>query len=213
MVHSETGSQLYLIIPADVSRDAVVRFAESGCFGGVAFALLRPARDGKVDRGLAGTLLRFARDADIPLLVEHDIAAAAELGAGGVHIAASEELYTRARNALGGDAIVGAECGLSRHTGLTLGEMGADYIAFRAADGNPGESNDPELEDMIGWWSQYITVPCVAWDIESVETARRLSEAGADFIAVGDPVWTDAEGPARAAAQFSAALARERASA
>jgi len=213
MVLSETGSQLYLIIPADLNQDLVVQFAESGCFGTISCALLQSGRDGKVDRGHAETLLRFAHAANIPLLVENDISAAADLDAGGVHIPAGEGHYTEARNALGDDAIIGVDCGLSRHTGLTLGEMGADYIAFReSAVYTPCEIG-LGLEEVIGWWSEIVTVPCVAWDISSVDAARRLSAAGADFIAVGEPIWTHADGPARAAAQFSASLTGEQVSA
>ncbi len=188
--------QLYLTVPAGINPDTVLQFAQSGCFGKFACVLLQSGRDGKAARGDAEMLLRFTRAASIPLLLEDDISAAAELGADGVHIPALEALYSEARSTLGDDAIIGVECGLSRHAGLTLGEMGADYIAF----------NGTGLEDMIAWWSQIVTVPCVAWDIASADDARRYADAGADFIAIGNAIWTHPDGPSRAAAQFSASL-------
>ena len=162
MVRNETGSQLYLIIPADMNRDLVVQFAESEDFGNIACALLQSGHDGKVERGHAETLLRFAHAANIPLLMENDISAAADLGAGGVHIPAGEDLYTEARNALGDDAIIGVECGLSRHAGLTFGEMGADYIAFRESAVDTPCEVSLGLEEMIAWWSEISNVTGVA---------------------------------------------------
>lgn len=185
--------QLYLTVPAAMNRDLVLQFAQSGCFGAFACALLQSGREGKVARGDAEMLLGLTRAANIPLLFEDDISAAAGLGADGVHIPALEALYSEARGTLGDDAIIGVACGLSRHDGLTLGEMGADYVAF----------NGTGLEDMIAWWSEIVTVPCVAWDIFDAHDARRYADAGADFIAVGDAIWTYAKGPASAVAQFS----------
>jgi len=209
MGRNKTGCPLYLIIPADMKLDSVLQLADSGGFGTFACALLQSGRDEKVARTDAEILLRFTRAANIPLLLEDDISAAAELGADGVHIPALEALYDEARRTLGDDAIIGVDCGLSRHAGLTLGEMGADYIAFNeTANPAPGET-ETGLEDMIAWWSQIVTIPCVAWDISSVDDARRYADAGADFIAMGNAIWTHSDGPARAAAQFSASLAAQ----
>lgn len=206
MGRSETGSRLYLIIPADMNPDMVLQLAESGCFGKFSSALLQSRRDGKVARGDAEMLLRFTRAASIPLLFADDISAAAELGADGVHIPADEDIYAAARRTLGDNAIIGVDCGLSRHAGLTLGEMGADYIAFReSANAAPGGTK-PGLEEMIAWWSDIVTIPCVAWDIERADDARRLADAGADFIAMGEAIWTHSGDPASTIAQFSASL-------
>lgn len=207
MGRNETGCRLYLMIPADMKLDSVHQLAESGGFGAFACVVLQSGRDEKVARADAEILLRFTRAANIPLLLEDDISAAADLGADGVHIPALEALYGEARSTLGDDAIIGVECGLSRHAGLTLGEMGADYIAFRdSANAAPG-GTETGPEDMIAWWSQVVTIPCVAWDLSSTDDARRYADAGADFIAMGNAIWTHVDGPARAAAQFSASLA------
>ncbi len=213
MVRNETGTQLYLIIPADMNRDLVLQFAQSEDFGTLACALLQSGHDGKVERGVCETLLCFAHAANIALLVQDDISAAAELGADGVHIVAGESLYSEARSALGDDAIIGVDCGLSRHSGLMFGEMGADYIAFNESANATPDGTISGVEDMIAWWSQIVTVPCVAWDITSADAARRLANAGADFIAMGEAFWAHADGPARALAQFSASLAGQQVSA
>ncbi len=206
MVYSETGCQLYLVFPPEINHASAIRFARSGSLENIACALLQSRRDGAVDRAHGEMLLGFANAANVPLLLENDISAAADIGADGVHIPAGEDLYTKAREALGNDAIVGVECGLSRHAGLTLAEMGADYVAFKGAPGQPQCAINAELEEIIRWWSHTVTVPCVAWDISSEDAARQLAGSGADFVAMGAPIWNHPEGPATATAELSAQL-------
>jgi thiamine-phosphate pyrophosphorylase len=42
----------------------------------------------------------------------------------------------------------------------------------------------------------------------TLDDVRTISEAGADFVALGDAVWNDERGPALAVAQAQAALVR-----
>lgn len=206
MTFSKDGCQLYLVFPPDMDYASAARFAESGALENSACALLQSGRDGAVDRAHGEMLLRFAHAANIPLLVENDLSAAVELGADGVHIPGHEDLYARARKALGEGAIVGVSCGLSRHAGLTLGEMGADYVAFHEApDGAPG-AKDNGLEEIIAWWARTVTVPCVAWDPSNPDAAQRLAGSGADFVAMGTAIWNHPEGPVTAAAAMNARL-------
>lgn len=208
MVHSETGCQLYLILPSETNRDAVLSFAQGGGFGAIACAVLQSGPDGELERGYVEQLLRLAHDANIPLLLENDISAAADLGVDGVHISADEELYLQARKALGDDAIIGAHCGLSRHDGLTFAELGADYVAFKGTPGPEQGESEAQLEEIITWWSQTVTVPCIAWDIFDAHAAKRLAGLGADFVALGNPIWSHPEGAAAATAELHAQLTR-----
>ena len=157
-------------------------------------------------------LLRFTRSAGLPLVFERDIGAAAELGADGVHVPADEDLYHEARQRLGEDAIVGAECGLSRHDALTLCEMGADYVAFKGPSKDAANSVEMGLEELIQWWSETVIVPCVVWDTANGCTARRLADVGADFIAKGNSLWSHPEGMVAAIRLLSEELAEHQAS-
>jgi thiamine-phosphate pyrophosphorylase len=206
MVQSEISCQLYLIIPAEMDHDAAIQFAESGSLGNIACAILQSGSDGKVDLGYAEMLRRFSLSANISLLLENDISAAADVGADGVHIPADEDIYTEARKILGDDAIIGVDCGMSRHAALTLAEMGADYVAFKGKTITEPCQINPGLQGVISWWSEMVTVPCVAWDTSSTEAAMLLAECGADFVAMGSPIWSHPKGPTTAAAELHARL-------
>lgn len=209
MDERETPCQLYLIIPPDLDQGMAVDFGAIGSSDNIACALLRCDSNGEINRGSAEKVLRLVQFSQAPILFENDVSAASDLGASGVHILAHEEKYTKCRQILGDDAIIGVECGLSRHDGLTFGEMGADYIAFRESIDNPPCWNGMELKDLITWWSETVTVPCIAWDISNAQSARKYAKAGADFVAMGEPVWSHAKGPASATAEFSANLSAQ----
>lgn len=206
MNKAEDICQCYLIVPPDAPADALAVLAGEGGLAGASCLLLRANEDRLIDRALAKTLMQLAHGADIPLVLEHDCVVAAELGADGVHIAGNEETYARARELLGEDAIVGADCGLSRHAAMTLGDLGADYVAF-------SDSDSDALQDIVEWWSEVTVVPCVAWDIPDLETAGRMAQAGADFVAVGTPVWSHPGGARAGMRELTDKLATDRAAA
>jgi thiamine-phosphate pyrophosphorylase len=92
------------------------------------------------------------------------------------------------RKTLGGDAIVGAFCGVSRHDGLNAGEAGADYVAFgpvgTSALGD-GRVADPEI---FSWWFEVVEVPVVAEGALSRDVIAGLASF-TDFFAIGDEIW------------------------
>lgn len=191
MNQAEDICQCYLIVPPDTPADAVTALASEGGLADAACLLLRADENGQIDSAKARALLQLAHGADIPLLLERDWTAAKEIGADGVHIPGDEESYAQARELLGDDAIIGAGCGMSRHAAMTLGELGADYVAFWDADSEA-------LKEIVEWWAEVTVVPCVAWDLADLETARDMAQAGADFVALGKPVWSHPQGAAAA---------------
>jgi len=190
--------RLYLIVPGGIGADFVDPFEAALDAGDVASVLL-PAQ---MDEALAARLKDSAQARGVAVLIEGDAALARRLGADGVHVDANDPAYAQARAALGDDGIVGTGAGLSRHAGLTAGEAGADYVAF-----GPG-GDDTELAELIGWWAEVVEVPCVAWDVASLEQARALAALGADFVAAGSLVWNHPASPADAVRELSGAIAR-----
>ncbi|MGA7115798.1 MAG: thiamine phosphate synthase [Hyphomicrobium sp.] len=128
-----------------------------------------------------GIATLIARDASLARLVKAD----------GVHLPASKAApagYREARETVGSRFIVGVDVGRTRHDAMTLGEEGADYIAF----GIPAHVEDRDTararrRDLIAWWSEIFEIPCVAFDVETPEDAHDLAASGADFIALRVP--------------------------
>lgn len=144
-----------------------------------------------LDPAALRTLVAVAQDKGVAALVANDVAAAKAAGADGVHLAwrpEIEEAYEAARTALGPDAIIGAEAGTSRHDAMTLGEAGADYVAFgRMADASDPDEAAATQRDLVAWWSEVFLVPVVASDATTEDEVATLARAGADFIAVHLP--------------------------
>jgi thiamine-phosphate pyrophosphorylase len=138
--------------------------------------------------------LRHAHDA--AFLIEGDAQLARRSGADGVHIEASPSAYAAARALLGSDAIVGADCGSSRHLAMSLGELGADYVAFSGL-------LPARAPSIIGWWSDLFELPCVALDPAEEDDARNFLAEGADFIRPPDSMWRDTDAAAAAVRYFN----------
>ena len=84
---------------------------------------------------------------------------------------------------------------------MVAAESGADYVMF-------GDNARPSLEALIervSWWTQVFEIPCVAYSTALDEIAP-LADAGAEFIAVGDAVFADPRGAARAIADAGGRL-------
>jgi thiamine-phosphate pyrophosphorylase len=114
---------------------------------------------------------------------------------------------TEALGALKPDRIAGAGGLRSRHDAMLAGEAGADYVMFGDPD---GRGSRPPLEattERLGWWSQLFEPPCVGYAGSNDEIAP-LAQAGADFIALGEWLWMQNEGPAAAIAAAALLLAQ-----
>lgn len=135
----------------------------------------------------ARPLVELAQKKDIAALIEGDAQLARTLRADGVHLPWSKDIaahYAEAREVLGTRYIVGVDVGRTRHDAMSIAEQGADYIGF----GIPAHVEDrataiERRRELISWWSEIFEVPCVAFDVETVDEARVLAAAGADFIA------------------------------
>ena len=160
--------------------------------------------------------IRRAVDVLAPLAQHRGVAAilndrpdlAAALGCDGVHVGQQDASYADARRAVGRDRTVGVTCHDSRHLAMEAAEAGADYVAFGAffptTTKEAPTRADPEL---LSIWQEAMSVPCVAIGGITVETARGLARAGADFLAVSAGVWAHPDGPAAAVRAFNREMA------
>lgn len=200
--------QLYLISPLDVGGDFPDRLAEAFDAGPVAAFQFRVKNlDQHEAARLAEPLQAICAARDVAFIVNDDVALAKRLGADGVHLGQGDGDPKEARRELGPDAQIGVTCHASRHLAMEAGEAGADYVAFGAFFPTTTKAvehhADPEI---LEWWQSMFELPCVAIGGITVDNARVLVDAGADFLAVSAGVWAHPEGPAAAVRAFSALL-------
>lgn len=153
---------------------------------------------------IVGLLRPPAQRRGVAVLLNDRPDLAFETGCDGVHIGQDDSTVAAARAAVGAEGIVGVTCHDSRHLAMEAGEQGADYVAFGAFF--PTDTKDPRSTaepDLLDWWHNLCTVPCVAIGGITVDNCRPLVEAGADFLAVCGGVWNHPEGPAAAVKAFN----------
>lgn len=204
------SGRLYLVTPPKVElpefADELARALDAGDVAGVQLRL-KDANDDDVRRA-SEMLMPIAQAGGAAFIVNDRPDLACELGADGVHIGQEDATYAQARAAMGPDKIVGVTCHNSRHLALQAAESGADYVAFGAF--HPTATKQPKAtvdSEILRWWSELTVVPCVAIGGITVENARPLVEAGADFLAVSAGVWRFPQGPAAAVRGFTTLLA------
>ena len=133
------------------------------------------------------------------VILNDDPELAARLRCDGVHIGQDDMPLAQARKIMGPDAMIGVTCHDSRHLAMEAAEGGADYVAFGAfyptTTKEAPTRADPEI---LSIWQEVMEIPCVAIGGITVENARSLAAAGADFLAVSAGVWSHPEGPAAA---------------
>lgn len=156
--------------------------------GPIASLLIRPRSGASLDASVAKDLVAVAQKRGVAALIADDANLARLLRADGVHLPWSKDIVQRSKDAreiLGERYSIGADAGRSRDDAMSLGELGADYVAF----GIPPHVEDRATaehrqRDLISWWSKIFQISCVAFDIATPGHAKDLADDGADFICV-----------------------------
>ena len=201
-------ARLYLISPQEVGGgfpDRLQRALEPGV--AAAFQIRVKDVDEHQLARLAEPLQRICADAEVAFIVNDSMALAKRLGADGVHLGQSDGDVREARALLGPGAQIGKTCHDSRHLAMEAGEAGADYVAFGAFYPTTTKpSHYRPQPPILSWWSAVFEIPCVAIGGITPDNGRPLVDAGADFLAVCQAVWS-ANDPAAAVAAFGPVLA------
>jgi thiamine-phosphate pyrophosphorylase len=200
--------RLYLVTPPLGEAPSFLRELRTALAAGdVAALLLRlEAADERTLINRAKSVAAVVQRRDVALLLDDHPELAARAGVDGAHLFGISAL-TEAIGALKPDRIAGAGGLRSRHDAMLAGEAGADYVMFGDPD---GRGSRPPLEattERLGWWSQLFEPPCVGYAGSNDEIAP-LAQAGADFIALGEWLWMQNEGPAAAIAAAALLLAQ-----
>jgi thiamine-phosphate pyrophosphorylase len=204
------SGQLYLFTPA-LRADNLDAFAptlaEALEAGDVACVLARLAPGAEGDaRRIVARLVEIAAGAGAALLVDNDPRLAARVGADGAHVSDGDAALSDALASLKPERIVGAGMLRTRDEAMSAGEAGADYVMF----GEPRRDGfTPPAEttvERVAWWAEIFEPPCVAY-AGALEDIAPLADAGADFVALGDAIWS-ASAPLEALARARAILLR-----
>jgi thiamine-phosphate pyrophosphorylase len=209
---AEPSAHLYLITP--VLDDAVAfapRLAEACAAGRIDAVLARLApADERTLVNRIKALAPAAQDHGAALVIAAegpvDLATvAARGGADGVHVSGDLAQMAQLRERLRGERALGIGGLRSKDDAMNAGEAGADYLLF----GEPRRDGSlPELESVVdraAWWAEIFETPCVAY-APRLQDVPALAATGAEFVALGDAVWTCPDGPGAAVRKAVEAL-------
>lgn len=163
---------LFLIVPraSAASSEQVARVLETGTVVGVLL---------EEEAGASGTIRAACRSAGVAAFAL-SLEAAIEGHADGV-LLDQPSAVEGARTALGDDRLIGAQARVSRHAAMVAGEAGADFVAF----GDQNHAVSDRLVETVAWWTDLFVLPALALADDCDEAgARRLAQAGADFLGV-----------------------------
>ena len=202
---TEPSARLYLLSPVIADAEGLApRLAEACRTGGIAAVLLRFAAADertlvKLIKALAPVVQECGAAAVIAAEGEVDLpVVAVRGGADGVHTGAGPAAARELRERVS-DRIVGAGNIRSRHDAMEFGEAGVDYVMF----GEPrADGSLPPLEAVVeraAWWAEIFQTPCIAY-APTLEAVSDLVRTRAEFIGVGEAVWSHPDGPAAAVA-------------
>lgn len=194
--------RLYLITPPVIADiPAFARALKAALDAGDVAALqirLKDASEAHIAE-VVRALKPIAHAHDVAVILNDRPDLAARLDCDGAHIGQTDASYAEARRLVGPNRMVGVTCHDSRHLAMDAAEAGADYVAFGAffptKTKQVSHHPDPEI---LTVWQETMQTPCVAIGGITVDNARGLAQAGADFLAVTSAVWDDPLGPAAA---------------
>ncbi|UVF19061.1 thiamine phosphate synthase [Microvirga terrae] len=214
---ADTAARLYLITPVLEDASFAPRLAEACATGAVAAVLLRL---GSADerslinqvKALAPAAQEHGAAAIVSAEGEADLATvAARGGADGVHVPGDPARLRELRDRLKSERVIGAGSIRTKDDAMTLGEAGADYLLF----GEPRpDGSVPSLESVVeraSWWAEIFETPCVAY-APSLDAVEPLAATQAEFVALGEAVWSHPDGPAAAVKAALEILNRQEAS-
>jgi thiamine-phosphate pyrophosphorylase len=186
----QENPQIYLISPPEIE---LPRFAEllgqilATCDIACFRLALSTTQEAEITRA-ADHLRQICHARDVAIVIEQHFRLVERLGLDGCHLRDGAKQVREVRKSLGAEAIVGADCGTSRHVGMNAAEAGADYVCFGPVSDNGLGSGDVAGFELFQWWSEMIEVPVVAAGGLSVTHVQTLSPV-TDFFGIGAEIW------------------------
>ena len=215
---ADTAARLYLITPVLEDASFAPQLSEACATGAVAAVLLRLApADERTLTNHVKALAPVAQEHGAAVIVTTEAKAdlatiAARGGADGAHVSGADPALVRElRDRLKSERALGVGAIRTKDDAMTFGEAGVDYLLF----GEPRPDGSlPSLESVVeraAWWAEIFETPCAAY-APSFEAVEQLAATNAEFVALGDAVWTHPDGPAAGVKAAAEILERQEAS-
>ncbi len=205
---SEDACRLFLITPVILDPAAFLPIFEAALEAAdVACVLLRLYAPDEGDaKKIIRALAPAAQKRGAACLIEDDARLALHTELDGVHVEAGGETLDNALQQLKPQRIVGAGGLMTRDDAMVAGEAGVDYLMFGGPQADESAEN---IVERVAWWADIFNVPCVGYAHNLTEAAN-LVQAGADFVAVYDALWSDPRGVEPVLKDMSQILAKAR---
>lgn len=159
------------------------------------------------DRTLIRRLKALAapvQDRGAALLIEGRPEIAARAGADGAHLSGLAA-FAEAAPLLKPDRIAGCGGLASRHDAMVAADSGADYVIFGEPDAAGRRPSFAAVRERVAWWTEVFQVPCVGYAANRDE-AGELAACRAEFVAVGESVWSSPQDLAKAVEEIASRL-------
>jgi thiamine-phosphate pyrophosphorylase len=212
MTSAKTPDRCRLVLIAPKMSDAdtlAVKIADAVAGGDVA-SLILPGYDhdqaGYQDR--AERVIERLGARDVAVILAGDTRIAGRVGADGIHIESTPRDVADAVERLQSRMIVGAGGARTRHEAMEIGEARPDYVFFGRFGYDTAPDPHPRNLSLGGWWAQLIEIPCIVMGGSTIESARKVAETGAEFVALSGAVFAEDADPAERVAAVNALLDR-----
>ncbi|HGX93076.1 MAG TPA: thiamine phosphate synthase [Candidatus Tenderia sp.] len=179
-------SGLYAITDGRLSAEGTLIEAVSQAIGGGARIIQYRDKSNNQTRRLeeAKQLRQLCHQHGTTLIINDDIALAAEVGADGVHLGRDDDNIEAARQQLP-QGIIGVSCYNDWQRAQTATQAGADYIAFGAFFPSTTKPNASRAEpSLLQRVKRELNITIVAIGGITAENGAPLITAGADMLAV-----------------------------
>jgi len=199
--------RLYLVTPEVADAQRFARELEAALAAADVAAVLLRLKDAD-ERTLINrvkALATMTQRTDTALVLDGYPDIVAHGGADGAHLTGIDE-FEEALDSLKPERIAGCGGLHTRHDAMAAAERGADYVLFGEPEVDGLRPSFEAIIERIGWWAEVFEIPCVGY-ATSLDEIAPLVAAGADFVAVGDFIWADARGAAKAVADAAGQLA------
>lgn len=193
--------RLYLVTPQQSAgvADLLTRSLRAAEFAAVLLRLPEMGESGRFEHIRA--VRPHVQEKGVALLLEGHAELAARAGADGAHLDGVEALKA-ALPCLKPDRIAGCGRLPSRHDAMVAGELGADYVMFGEPDDSGWRPPLDAILERVAWWAELFELPCVGF-AAALDEVEPLARAGADFVALGDFVFSDHRGCGAAVAEVA----------